>query len=74
MEREGSTIVFHRVPAADVRENCGEVHHSANITKVLLQQAETSIAQGVEVDVRCAAFCSGSLIIDSESFCRRQRP
>ena len=51
LERGESTIVFRHVPG-EVCENCGESFHSADITEALLRQAETAIAEGVEIDVR----------------------
>ncbi|QFY44443.1 type II toxin-antitoxin system MqsA family antitoxin [Candidatus Methylospira mobilis] len=51
LERDGSTVVFHKVPA-DVCDNCGEAYHSSEVTEALLQQAAASIAQGAEVDIR----------------------
>ncbi|MDD5057217.1 MAG: type II toxin-antitoxin system MqsA family antitoxin [Sideroxydans sp.] len=51
LEREGSTMVFKRVPA-EICENCGEVYHDAKVTRLLLQQADQAAKGGVEIDVR----------------------
>ncbi|MCI0654834.1 MAG: type II toxin-antitoxin system MqsA family antitoxin [Methylococcaceae bacterium] len=51
LERGATTIVFRHVPA-EVCENCGEEFHSAKVTEALLKQAETAVAEGVEIDVR----------------------
>lgn len=51
LERDGSTMVFKRVPA-DICENCGEVFHDAKVTRALLQQADQAAKGGVEIDVR----------------------
>jgi YgiT-type zinc finger domain-containing protein len=51
LERGTTTIVFHQVPS-EVCENCGEEFHSAKVTEALLMQAETAVAEGVEIEVR----------------------
>jgi YgiT-type zinc finger domain-containing protein len=51
LNRGATTLVFRQVPA-EVCENCGEVYHSAEVTEVLLKQAEMAVAAGVEIDVR----------------------
>ncbi len=51
LERDGSTMVFKRVPA-DICENCGEVYHDAKVTRALLRQADQAAKGGVEIDVR----------------------
>jgi len=51
LERGDSTIVFRQVPG-EICENCGESFHSVDITEALLRQAETAVAEGVEIDVR----------------------
>ncbi len=51
LEREGSTMVFKRVPA-EICENCGEVYHDAKVTRSLLLQADQAAKGGVEIDVR----------------------
>lgn len=51
LERDGSTMVFKRVPA-DICENCGEAYHDAKVTRSLLQQADQAAKSGVEIDVR----------------------
>ena len=43
--------MFKRVPA-QIRENCGEVYHDAEVTRSLLQQADQAAKGGVEIDVR----------------------
>ncbi|MEI7843583.1 MAG: type II toxin-antitoxin system MqsA family antitoxin [Gallionellaceae bacterium] len=51
LERDGSTMVFKRVPA-EICENCGEVYHDATVTRSLLMQADQAAKGGVEIDVR----------------------
>lgn len=51
LERDGSTMVFKRVPA-NICGNCGEVYHDAKVTRLLLQQADQAAKGGVEIDVR----------------------
>ena len=51
LERGNSTVMFKSVPA-EVCENCGEVYHSATVTRSLLEQADQAAKRGVEVDVR----------------------
>ena len=51
LERGLTTVMFKRVPA-EVCENCGEIYHDANVTRSLLQQADTAALKGVEIDVR----------------------
>ena len=51
LERGHTTIVFKRVPA-EICLNCSEAYHDANVTRILLQQADLAAAKGVELDVR----------------------
>jgi len=51
LERDASTLVFKHVPA-DVCEVCGESYVDEATTSRLLEQFETAVDQGVEVDVR----------------------
>ncbi|MDP2804368.1 MAG: type II toxin-antitoxin system MqsA family antitoxin [Gallionellaceae bacterium] len=51
LERDGSTMVFKRVPA-EICENCGEIYHDEKVTHSLLVQADQAAKGGVEIDVR----------------------
>jgi YgiT-type zinc finger domain-containing protein len=51
LERGGLTLVFKAVPAR-VCDNCGERFVDSAITAGLLEQAETAIKAGVQVEVR----------------------
>ena len=51
LERNGTTVVFKNVPAS-VCMNCGEVYLDSPTTSRLLEQAEESVRQGVEVEVK----------------------
>lgn len=50
-ERNQSTVVIKDVPA-DVCDNCGETYISSTVSSKILNQADNSINQGVEVDIR----------------------
>ena len=51
LERGDTTIIIKQVPA-DVCENCGEGYLSHEISIQLLQQAESAVKEGIQVDVR----------------------
>lgn len=51
LERNAATLVFKNVPA-QICNNCGEEYFTDNITQSIMEQAETAIAQGVQIDVR----------------------
>lgn len=51
LERGSVTLVFKGVPA-QLCENCGEAYVSAEISRQLLDNAETAVKSGVEVEVR----------------------
>lgn len=51
LERNAATLVFKNVPA-QICNNCGEEYFTDNITQSIMKQAESAIAQGVQIDVR----------------------
>ena len=51
LERGSATVVFKAVPA-DVCQNCGEEYLDERTSASLLHDAESAVAQGVQVDVR----------------------
>ncbi len=51
LERNAATLVFKDVPA-QICNNCGEEYFTDSITQAIMQQAESAIAQGVQIDVR----------------------
>jgi YgiT-type zinc finger domain-containing protein len=51
LERNAATLVFKDVPA-QICNNCGEEYFTDNITQSIMKQAESAIAQGVQIDVR----------------------
>ncbi|WKJ88983.1 type II toxin-antitoxin system MqsA family antitoxin [Methylomonas montana] len=51
LERGSATLVFKNVPA-QICNNCGEEYFSEDITRSILNQAESAINAGVEIDVR----------------------
>jgi YgiT-type zinc finger domain-containing protein len=51
LHRDGCVVIFKEVPA-DICQNCGEYYLSDDMTELLLQQAETAIASGAEVEIR----------------------
>jgi YgiT-type zinc finger domain-containing protein len=51
LETGATTLVFKAVPA-QICNNCGEEYFSDEITQSILKQAESAIAQGVQIDVR----------------------
>ncbi len=51
LERGSATLVFKNVPA-QVCTNCGEEFFSDEVTRSILDQAESAISAGVEIDVR----------------------
>jgi YgiT-type zinc finger domain-containing protein len=51
LERDGTTILIRDVPG-EICDTCGEVYHDAEITKLLLEQAEQAYLNGVDVEVR----------------------
>jgi YgiT-type zinc finger domain-containing protein len=44
------TVIFKNVPA-DICDNCAEYYLSEEVTEKLLQQAETPIQSGVELEI-----------------------
>jgi YgiT-type zinc finger domain-containing protein len=51
LEREGMTLVFKGVPA-QVCANCGESYVDETTTAQLLDDAESAVKAGVQVEVR----------------------
>ena len=51
LERNGTTLVFKKVPAR-VCANCGENYYDEETTTRLLDTAEEAVRAGVQVDVR----------------------
>ncbi|MFI3187241.1 MAG: type II toxin-antitoxin system MqsA family antitoxin [Methylococcaceae bacterium] len=51
LERNSATLVFKDVPA-QICNNCGEEYFADSITQAIMKQAESAIAQGVQIDVR----------------------
>lgn len=51
LERNAATLVFKDVPA-QICNNCGEEYFTDSITQAIMQQAESAITQGVQIDVR----------------------
>ena len=51
LERQGTTLVFKKVPAR-ICANCGEAYLEDSISAQLLQTAEEAARSGVLVDVR----------------------
>jgi len=51
LERNAATLVFKDVPA-QICNNCGEEYFTDSITQAIIKQAESAIAQGVQIDVR----------------------
>lgn len=51
LERAGTTVLIRDVPG-EICDTCGEVYHDAEITKLLLDQAEQAYRNGVDVEVR----------------------
>ncbi|MDQ3328352.1 MAG: type II toxin-antitoxin system MqsA family antitoxin [Chloroflexota bacterium] len=51
LERGAVTLVVKGVPAR-VCDNCGEEYLDASITARLLQDAESAVMAGVQVDIR----------------------
>lgn len=51
LERNTATLVFKNVPA-QICNNCGEEYFAENTTLAIMEQAESAIAQGVQIDVR----------------------
>ena len=51
LERDGAVVAFKNVPA-QVCRNCGEAYVDEAVTARILQAAEQSIRDGVEIDVR----------------------
>ena len=51
LERAGTTVLIRDVPG-EICDTCGEVYHDAEITKLLLEQAEQAYLNGVDVEVR----------------------
>lgn len=51
LERAGTTLLIRDVPG-EICDTCGEAYHDAEITKLLLEQAEQAYLNGVDVEVR----------------------
>jgi YgiT-type zinc finger domain-containing protein len=51
LERGAATLVFKSVPAS-VCDNCGEQYVSEEVTRRLLREAENSVCDGVQVEIR----------------------
>jgi YgiT-type zinc finger domain-containing protein len=51
LERQGAVVTFKEVPA-QVCDNCGEAYVGEAVSTQLLQAAERSVREGVEIDVR----------------------
>ncbi|WFP50834.1 type II toxin-antitoxin system MqsA family antitoxin [Methylomonas sp. EFPC3] len=51
LERGGATLIFKNVPA-QICNNCGEEFFNENITASILEQAESAVNAGVELDIR----------------------
>jgi YgiT-type zinc finger domain-containing protein len=51
LERGSATLVFKKVPA-QICNNCGEEYFDDEVTSSILDQAESAISAGVEIDVR----------------------
>lgn len=51
LERGGTTLIFKNVPA-QICNNCGEEFFNGDITASILEQAETAVNHGVEIDIR----------------------
>jgi len=51
LERDGATLIFKNVPA-QICNNCGEEFFNENITASILDQAESAVNAGVEIDIR----------------------
>lgn len=51
LERGRVTLVFKAVPA-EICENCGEAYVSGEVSRQLLEKAETAVKSGIEVEVR----------------------
>lgn len=51
LERNGAVLVFKKTPAR-VCSNCGEIYVEEAVTRELLQEADTAVHAGVQVDVR----------------------
>lgn len=51
IERNGAVLVFKKTPA-QVCNNCGEIYVEETVTRELLQEADTAVHAGVQVDVR----------------------
>ncbi|MBW4620366.1 MAG: type II toxin-antitoxin system MqsA family antitoxin [Cyanosarcina radialis HA8281-LM2] len=50
LERDNCLVIFKKVPA-EVCDNCGEYYLSDIATEQLLQQAETAVNNGAEVEI-----------------------
>ena len=51
LERGETTLIFKNVPA-QICNNCGEEFFNENITASILDQAESAVNAGVEIDIR----------------------
>lgn len=51
LERGGATLIFKNVPA-QICNNCGEEFFNESITASILEQAESAVNAGVELDIR----------------------
>ncbi|MBI4384982.1 MAG: type II toxin-antitoxin system MqsA family antitoxin [Nitrospinae bacterium] len=50
LERKTSAVIVRGVPA-DVCENCGEYYLSEEVSRKILDLAETAVQRGVEVEI-----------------------
>ncbi|MFQ5708200.1 MAG: type II toxin-antitoxin system MqsA family antitoxin [bacterium] len=50
LQREDTTVILKKVPA-DVCDNCGEYYLSEEVTGKLLNQAESAVKNGAEVEI-----------------------
>lgn len=50
LERKASAVIVRGVPA-DVCENCGEYYLSEEVSRKILDLAETAVRRGAEVEI-----------------------
>lgn len=51
LERNGTAILIRGVPG-EICDTCSEVYHSAEVTALVLEQAEQAYRNGVTVEIR----------------------
>lgn len=51
LEREGTLVVFRRVPA-NICPNCGESYIDQEVVEQVYREADEAVHAGVEIDVR----------------------